>query len=156
MAEHRKLTKKQKRFADEYIISGNLTQSAIRAGYSERTAATIGSENIRKPNIKRYIDERLEELEASKYLSMEEALQITASIARGEPRVVKVFDHELGMEFEQEVYPDFKDQKGALDHFFKIQGAFIDRVEHSGGLNVNNPFKDLTTEELRKLADADD
>lgn len=155
MAEHRKLTKKQKRFADEYIISGNLTQSAIKAGYSERTAATIGSENIRKPNIKRYIDERLEELEASKYLSMEEALQITAAIARGEPRRIKEYDHELDMEFSKDIYPDFKDQKGALEHFFKIQGAFLDRVEHTGSMSVNDPFKDLTTDELRKLADRD-
>ena len=39
----KKLTIKQKKFADEYIISGNATQAAINAGYSEKTARKIGS-----------------------------------------------------------------------------------------------------------------
>lgn len=41
-----KLTEKQKRFADEYIKSGNATQAAIKAGYSKRTANRIGPENL--------------------------------------------------------------------------------------------------------------
>lgn len=41
-----KLTIKQQRFADEYIISGNATEAAIKAGYSKKTAAVIGNENL--------------------------------------------------------------------------------------------------------------
>ena len=44
-----KLTLKQKRFADEYIISGNATDAAKKAGYSEKTAFTIATENLKKP-----------------------------------------------------------------------------------------------------------
>ncbi|MFA5753528.1 MAG: terminase small subunit, partial [Bacteroidales bacterium] len=44
-----KLTPKQKRFVDEYLIDLNATQAAIRAGYSERTARIIGAENLIKP-----------------------------------------------------------------------------------------------------------
>jgi len=51
-----KLTPKQKKFADEYIKTGNATQSAIEAGYSKRTAAVIATENLIKPNIKAYIE----------------------------------------------------------------------------------------------------
>lgn len=45
------LTPKQLRFVDEYLIDLNATQAAIRAGYSQKTAAIIGSENLRKPYI---------------------------------------------------------------------------------------------------------
>jgi len=50
MAE--KLTAKQEKFCHEYLIDLNATQSAIRAGYSEDTAHSIGWENLRKPEIK--------------------------------------------------------------------------------------------------------
>ena len=57
------MTPKQKRFCDEYLIDTNATQAAIRAGYSEKTAYSIGEENLKKPDIRAYIDERLAELE---------------------------------------------------------------------------------------------
>ena len=57
----RKLTPKQKRFADQYILTGNARQSAIKAGNSEKTASEIASENLNKPNIAAYIDNQLKE-----------------------------------------------------------------------------------------------
>jgi phage terminase small subunit len=51
-----KLTSKQKRFVDEYLIDLNATQAAIRAGYSLDTARAIGCENLTKPNIQNAID----------------------------------------------------------------------------------------------------
>ena len=45
------MTKKQKRFIEEYLIDLNATQAAIRAGYSPDTAKSIGSENLTKPDI---------------------------------------------------------------------------------------------------------
>jgi len=45
------LNPKQTRFVAEYLIDSNATQAAIRAGYSEKTAAVIGCENLTKPNI---------------------------------------------------------------------------------------------------------
>lgn len=47
----KKLTPKQQRFVDEYLIDLNATQAAIRAGYSEKTAQQTGSENLLKPVI---------------------------------------------------------------------------------------------------------
>lgn len=57
----KKLTPKQQRFVDEYLLDLNATQAAIRAGYSEGTAKEIGCENLTKPNIKSAIDEALVE-----------------------------------------------------------------------------------------------
>lgn len=45
------MTPKQARFVQEYLIDGNATQAAIRAGYSEKTAHAIGHENLSKPEI---------------------------------------------------------------------------------------------------------
>lgn len=50
------MTKKQKRFVEEYLIDLNATQAAIRAGYSPDSARDIGCENLTKPNIKAAID----------------------------------------------------------------------------------------------------
>jgi phage terminase small subunit len=49
------LNEKQKRFCEEYLIDLNATQAAVRAGYSKKTAAVIGNENLIKPYIKDYI-----------------------------------------------------------------------------------------------------
>lgn len=46
-----KLTPKQQRFVEEYLVDLNATQAAIRSGYSKKTAASIGDENLRKPEI---------------------------------------------------------------------------------------------------------
>ena len=60
-----KLSKKQALFAVEYVrLKGNGTQAAIAAGYSEKTAATIAKENIRKPHIKKRIEELTEKADA--------------------------------------------------------------------------------------------
>lgn len=45
------LTPKQQRFVDEYLIDLNATQAAIRAGYSAKTAYSIGQENLNKPEV---------------------------------------------------------------------------------------------------------
>ena len=79
-----KMTLKQQRFADEYIITGNATQAAIKAGYSKKTAKVIANENLTKPYIKKYIDERLAQLESEKIASQQQVLSYLSSVMRGE------------------------------------------------------------------------
>ena len=55
------LTDKQKRFCQEYLIDLNATQAAIRAGYSAKTARSIGNENLTKPDIQRKIQELIQD-----------------------------------------------------------------------------------------------
>jgi phage terminase small subunit len=55
------LTAKMIRFAEEYIVDLNATQAAIRAGYSERTAKSIGQENLTKPDLQEYIQNLMDE-----------------------------------------------------------------------------------------------
>ena len=70
-----KLTEKQKRFCDEYLIDLNATQAAIRAGYSKKTAKVIGQENLTKPYLKAFIDERLKQLEDKRIAKADEVLK---------------------------------------------------------------------------------
>lgn len=79
-----KLTEKQKRFADYYIETGNATEAAVKAGYSEKTAAEMGYENLNKPHLKQYIDSRLKELEDKRIMNAEEVMRLLTSIARNE------------------------------------------------------------------------
>ena len=50
-----KLNARQKAFCEYYVASGNATNAAIKAGYSERTARSIGQENLTKPALNNYI-----------------------------------------------------------------------------------------------------
>lgn len=79
-----KLTVKQQKFADEYIRLGEVTKAAINAGYSTKSAYAVGSENLKKPSIKSYIDKRLEELKKESIAEQDEILQYLTSVMRGE------------------------------------------------------------------------
>lgn len=58
MTGNAKLTPKQKRFVEEYVVDCNATQAAIRAGYSPKTAYSIGQENLKKPEVMKAIAEK--------------------------------------------------------------------------------------------------
>lgn len=77
-----KMTQKQKRFCDEYLIDLNATQAAIRAGYSEKTARAIGNENLTKPYIKEYIEKRMAEKEAELIADQDEVMKYLSSVMR--------------------------------------------------------------------------
>lgn len=129
-----KLSLKQQIFADEYIITGNATKSAIKAGYSEKYANTNASKLLQNTTIKAYVEKRLAELKKERTLTMEEALELTSSIARGEPQrfVTRSKDPKTGDVLEEEVNEfsaGFKERNQALEHFYKINAAFIDKQQ---------------------------
>lgn len=78
------MNERQKRFADEYIISGNAYQSAIKAGYSPKYAKTDAHKLLENTRIKNYIDERLAQLESDKIADQQEVLKYLSAVMRGE------------------------------------------------------------------------
>lgn len=129
-----KLNLRQQKFADEYIITGNATQSAVKAGYSERYANTNASKLLQNTTIKAYIAQKAKELQIEKHLTMEEALAITASIAKGEPQKFESVKRDpiTNEVIEREVSEysaGFKERNQALEHFYKINAAFIDKQQ---------------------------
>lgn len=81
-----KLRLKQQKFADAYIITGNATESAIKAGYSKKTARSIGQENLTKPDIKAYIESRLEELASERVADQQEIMETLTRVLRRESK----------------------------------------------------------------------
>lgn len=141
MKKKDKLTLKQKRFADEYIISGNATQSAIKAGYSKKTAGVIAVENLEKPNIKAYIDERLKELDDKAIAKQEEVLQYLTAVMRGQSKSAVVVIEGLGEGLSEarliNKTPDEKDRIKAAELLGKRYGAFTEKVDISGDMNLS-------------------
>ena len=85
-------TKKQKLFVQEYLIDLNATQAAIRAGYSPESAADIGSENLRKPDICASIDKAMAERSRRLGLNQDRILMELAKIALLNPQQVVNLD----------------------------------------------------------------
>lgn len=79
-----KIDERQKRFADEYIISGKIEESAIKAGYSEKYARAQSYKLLANVGIKSYIDKRMAEIESRKIAKADEVLQVFTSILRQE------------------------------------------------------------------------
>lgn len=78
------LTEKQKRFADEYIKTGNATQAAIQAGYSKNYTHTHASKLLQNATIRDYVDKRLKQIESSKIPTLKEVMEYFGSVMRGE------------------------------------------------------------------------
>ena len=80
-----KLTAKQQRFVDEYLIDLNATQAAIRAGYSEKTARQIGEQNLSKLYIQTAIRERQSAIQAELHIEQRDVLTRLHQIATADP-----------------------------------------------------------------------
>ena len=76
-----KLTDKQKKFIDEYLVDLNATQAAMRAGYKEKAAYRTGAENLRKPQIQEEIQKRMQERQQRTEVTQDMVVKELAAIA---------------------------------------------------------------------------
>ncbi|MDV2883824.1 terminase small subunit [Alkalihalophilus pseudofirmus] len=124
-----KLTVKQKRFADYYIETGNASESARKAGYSQKTAYRIGQENMQKPAIRAYIDERLKELEGERVASQQEVMEFLTSVMRGEvTEPVPILDGD-GTQRVVNLIPSAAARKSAAEQIGKRYGMWTEKKE---------------------------
>lgn len=151
------LTAKQKRFCDEYLIDLNATQAAIRAGYSAKTAAVIATENLRKPNIREYIDKRIAEKEEALIAKQDEVMKYLSAVMRREKTehiVVTLKEKksfyapdEAGTMRKQtietevpeivEIPAQLRDANKAAELLGKAYGLYTDRVEQEIDMDLN-------------------
>lgn len=80
----RKLTQKQRRFADEYLVDCNGTKAAVRAGYSPKTANEQAAKLMANPKIHSYITEKLDEISSEKIADTQEIMEYLTAVMRGE------------------------------------------------------------------------
>ena len=152
-----KLTAKQRRFCDEYLIDMNAAQAAIRAGYSKKTAKQIGQENLTKPDLQEYIAERMKQKESELIADQDEVLRYLTAVMRRELTesvVVTVTEKnsfyapdENGTMRKQTVEKEvpkviqiparLSDANRAAEMLGKAHGIFTDRVEVDADMELN-------------------
>ncbi len=139
----KKLTLKQKRFIENYIISGNATDAAIKAGYSKKTAAQCGADNLRKLYIKQAIDEQLKKIEDKKIATADEVLKFITSVVRGEVKDPVVVTEGRGDGYSQARIVNkpagLKERLSAAKQLMKRYGLFTDKVEIKDTTERINP-----------------
>jgi phage terminase small subunit len=112
------LTPKQRVFVDEYLRDFNATRAAITAGYSEKTAHATGWENLRKPEIREAIDQRMESIA----MGRDERLKELSDIARAGEKDT--------------------DRIKAIELLGKLAGDYTQKVDQSGRLTVVIEYAD--------------
>lgn len=108
-----KLTEKQQKFVDFYLTSGNADESARKAGYSTNTARGHAHKLLQNVAVKKAIEKRNNMFEAERIADMEEVKQYWTNVLR---------DNE----------EDPKHRLKASEYIAKTNGAFLEKVEHSG------------------------
>lgn len=86
MADASTLTEKERIFADEYIKTTNATQSAIKAGYAEKSASSKGSQLLRKVKVRKYIDDVMEKRSKNTIATADEVLEYLTKVMNGEEK----------------------------------------------------------------------
>lgn len=115
-----KLKPKELIFAEEWLKTTNATQSAIKAGYSKRTAYSAGSRLLKKVDVKQYIDERLAEMKENSIADTDEVMQFLSSTMRGD------IPDQFGLD------PALNDRLKAAELIGKRYKLFTDKQEISG------------------------
>lgn len=130
------MTPRQQKFCDEYLISGNATDAAIKAGYSRKTAKQTGSENLAKPDLRAYIDEQLAKIHSAKIADAEEVMKYLTSVMRGEhtEQVLKLVGE--GVQTVTDIDVSAKERLKAAELIGKRYGMFTDKVGVEGAVPV--------------------
>lgn len=131
-----KLTEKQRRFCDYYIETGNATESAIKAGYSKKSAKETGYENLTKPHLKSYIDEQLDKMHSERVADGQEVLEYLTSIMRGEQKEETLIGRGEGEQGITDIEVGAKDRIKAAELLGKRHSLFTDKVELEGDVSL--------------------
>ena len=158
---HIALNQRQKLFADEYLISGVVYTSAIKAGYSEKYAKSRSHELLENVGVKAYIEERMKELEKKKIAKQDEVMQVFTSILRQElmeevielnsmtgqfvktekpPSIAEVI--KAGSELMKR-YPTAKEAEKLELEIKKLKEQLDSGVEGTMNLNIVNAWEDI-------------
>ena len=136
-----KMTPKQQRFCDEYLISLNATQAAIRAGYTEKYAHTNANKLLQNTTIKAFIEARMAEKESELIADQDEVLKYLTSVMRGKSQAEIVVVLNTG-DFSSEAQkvrkaPDEKERLKAAELLGKRYGLYTDKVEQQIDMDLN-------------------
>lgn len=136
-----RLTAKQKRFCDEYLIDLNATQAAIRAGYSPKTAAASAARLLRNVKVQEYIAQRMAEKESELIADQDEVLRYLTSVLRGKSRAQEIVVEGIGEGCSEartmEKAPSEKERLKAAELLGKRYALFTDKVDMDADMDLN-------------------
>ena len=138
------MTEKQKRFCDEYLIDCNATR-AYKAVYqnvkSDETAKSAASRLLTNVNVKKYIDDRMEELHNEKTADAQEVIEYLTSVLRGESTAQEIVVEGIGDGCSEartmEKSPSEKERLKAAELLGKGYSLFTDKVETDVDMDLN-------------------
>lgn len=130
------MTARQRKFCDEYLISGNATDAAIKAGYSPKTAKSIGQRLLTFVDLKQYIETELEKLHSAKIADAQEVLEYLTAVMRGQhtEQVLKLVGD--GIQTVTDIDVSAKERIKAAELIGKRYGMFTDKVGVEGAVPV--------------------
>lgn len=127
------MNKKQKKFADEYLIDTNATQAAIRAGYSKSSAYSQGQRLLKNDEVQNYIKTKAEEVHNDKIADATEVMMYLTSVLRGESTaevvVVEGYGDGCSSARRMDKAPDEKEKLKAAELLGKRYGIFTDKMK---------------------------
>lgn len=132
----KKMTEKQKRFCDEYLVDLNATQAAIRAGYSEKTAYSQGQRMLKNVEVKTYIDEQMALIHSQKTADAQEVMEYLTSVMRGEHKEQVLYLVGDGIQSIRNIDVSAKDRLKAAELLGKAHLLFTDKVDVKGAIPV--------------------
>lgn len=143
------LKPKQLAFIDEYLIDLNATQAAIRAGYSEDTASSIGAENLRKPQLKAKIENRLLERQKRTEITQDRVLNEIAKLAffnskklfksDGSPIPIQELDDDTAGAIVGIDVMNINDNSTIIKYKISDKNSSLDKLmKHMGAYNADN------------------
>ncbi len=127
-----KLNARQKAFCEFYVASGNATESAIKAGYKEKYAGVNVDKLLKNTNIQACIKELQEKAKTSRIMTAIERREFLTELIKNRNEKVA-------------------DRLKALDILNKMDGEYMEKIQMTGEIKTN-PFKELTVEELKRIA----
>lgn len=138
------MTEKQKRFCDEYLIDCNATR-AYKTVYknvkSNETAKSAASRLLTNVNVKKYIDDRMEELHNEKTADAQEVIEYLTSVLRGESTAQEIVVEGTGDGCSEartmEKSPSEKERLKAAELLGKRYSLFTDKVETDVDMDLN-------------------
>ena len=149
------LTKRQKEFADEYMKTGNATESAIKAGYASKTAYAIGNEALKKSKIKEYINQKQEKIEEKITMNIAERQQFLVDIILGNIKDTKIILNEQRRYTPVEVVPSLDIRLKASDQLNRMQGVYTSTLNVNANMRSTSNFDDIV-EQLAKSRKGED
>lgn len=131
-----KMTARQERFCDEYLIDLNATQAAIRAGYSSKYANTNASKLLQITAVKERLAGRMAEKQDKLIADQDEVLRYLTAVMRGESSASVLAREETGAEHVIEKPPDEKERLRAAELLGKRYGLYTDKMDVQGNVGV--------------------